>query len=103
MFNVIQKWEFNEIDKTPKKEGVFYVLQNQDKSKYHNSKNGGVDTIAEASKYTTVSSLKQAIKRVYYTPNRMLLHLNHLTGVFERVDVPVDAFDGCTILKVEEV
>lgn len=103
MFEVVKEWKFNEIDKTPKQDGVFYVLQNQDKSKYHNSKNGGVDTIIEASKYSTVSCLKSAIRRIYYPKNKLILMMNELTDVFEKFELPKNAFDDCTILKVREV
>ena len=103
MYDRVQEWKFNEIHKTPKENGVFYVLLNQDGSKYHSSIRGGVDTIAEASKYSTVARLKSAIKRIYYPEHSIILMMNGLTNVFEKFELPDNAFDDCTIIKVKEV
>lgn len=102
MLNVILSWKFKDIHKSKKEPGIFYVLQNE-MGEYYNSAMGARKDIEEATRYSSIGTLKAAIFRMYYPKNRMLLSWNKDTSMFEQFSFPENAFDNCNILKITEV
>ena len=102
MLNIISSWKFKDIHKSKKEPDVFYILQNE-MGEYYNRTSGARNDIKEATRYSSVGTLKASIFRTYYPKNKMILTWNKDNSMFEKFSLPEDAFDNCNILKMKEV
>lgn len=103
MFLVKNKYVFKDIDKTSKKNNVFYVLKNPDSGEFFSVKKGAVEDINEASKYKTVGILKAVIKKIFFPERSIVLRMVMDTNVFEKYELPKDSFDNFEIIEVLEI
>ena len=102
MLNVISSWKFKDIHKSKKEPDVFYILQNE-MGEYYNRTSGARNDIKEATRYSSVGTLKASIFRTYYPRNKMILAWNKNNSMLEEFSLPEDALDNCNILQMTEV
>lgn len=97
MLEIIKSWKYKDIETSSPQKNLFYVLENNVNGNFYHNHLGSVCSIYQATRYTSVGRLKQAIKKVYYPQNKFQLIWDSDTNSFKEFKIPLDAFDDCVI------
>ena len=100
MVTVLKTYKYKDINKTPKRENIFYVFQNFETKMYYSTKYGAVENICNASRYKTVGMLKSVINQIYFPKKSIVLQLLEETGTWTEKKLPKDTFDEFLVHEV---
>ena len=100
MIRIANTYKYKDINKTPKKENVFYVFQNSETKMYYSTKYGAVENVAEATRYKTVGMLKSVINKIFFPKKSIVLQLLEEAGVWEERKLPKDVFDDFLVHEI---